>query len=404
MKQRLFAASVAMLLISTAALNAHQSTAFRYRGSSKFGIYLAEAASLNNAKSSQCPAIHDVSKDLEIPGVATDIAQLVEQAQGGDTTALSRLQKFANSGDMLAQYKLGKLYYFGCHNGRGVPQDGTQAIHWLSMAADQGHGISASLLSQMYSQGIGVPKDADRALHWSQRSAFLDKGNSIYVDGKRIYPSLVNGRVTLSQEGIKAIEWTRAMAAKGSATSQADLGELYRRGREIPSDSNQEAQWFLRAATQGNAVAQRNLGILYMTGRGVPKDTVQTLRWLEAAAKQGDGMAAYKLGDVYLSGLGVPKDAQQAGHWYSVSAEDGFNPGQLMLAILYGEGRGVPQDDTKAIEWFLIDLACVDNQVMTDELFERIEARITPEQLRVAQQAASKWWQANAPHETSWNQ
>jgi len=84
-----------------------------------------------------------------------------------------------------------------------------------------------------------------------------------------------------------AREW-RALADKGDAPSQFNLGLLYVDGHGVPQDYAEAAKWFERAAQQDYAKAQLNLGALYGVGKGVKRDYIQAYKWLNICAAKGD--------------------------------------------------------------------------------------------------------------------
>ena len=47
-------------------------------------------------------------------------------------------------------------------NGRGVPQDDTEAVKWYRKAAEQGHAEAQNNLGVMYLNGRGVPQTMPR--------------------------------------------------------------------------------------------------------------------------------------------------------------------------------------------------------------------------------------------------
>ncbi len=84
-----------------------------------------------------------------------------------------------------------------------------------------------------------------------------------------------------------AKEW-RALAEKGDAPSQFNLGLLYVDGLGVPQDYTQASKWFERSAQQDYEKAQLNLGAMYGSGRGVKRDYVQAYKWLNVCAAKGD--------------------------------------------------------------------------------------------------------------------
>ena len=68
----------------------------------------------------------------------------------------------AAQGDADAQYNLGYAYV----NGRGVPQDFTEAMKWYRLAAAQGNASAQYALGRMYYLGKGVPEDYVQTYKW----------------------------------------------------------------------------------------------------------------------------------------------------------------------------------------------------------------------------------------------
>jgi len=56
-------------------------------------------------------------------------------------------------------------------NGRGVPQDDAEAVHWYRRAAEQGNTRAMSNLGVMYDDGEGVPQDDVQAHLWFNLAA-----------------------------------------------------------------------------------------------------------------------------------------------------------------------------------------------------------------------------------------
>ena len=112
-------------------------------------------------------------------------------------------------------------------------------------------------------------------------------------------------------------------------------------------------------AEQGDANAQTNLGIGYANGSGVPEDDVEAVRWYRLAAEQGNGMAQIQLGLMYEDGEGVPEDSVLAYMWYNLAA--------AQAAFGGAEGK------------------------------DRLEERMTREQIAEAQRMSREWIEAHPP-------
>ena len=78
------------------------------------------------------------------------------------------LKNAAQQGDPAAQRNLGILYA----NGERIPQDYTQALHWLTQAAKQEDFAAMNSLGIMYESGMGVAKDEVQAVEWYRKAAY----------------------------------------------------------------------------------------------------------------------------------------------------------------------------------------------------------------------------------------
>ena len=105
---------------------------------------------------------------------AQDIDETIRAAESGDPIAQDILA--AESGDPIAQYNLGNRY----SNGRGVPQDYTEAVKWYRKAAEQGHASAQFNLGFMYANGQGVPQNYSDAYVWFSLAAATGYEDAIY--------------------------------------------------------------------------------------------------------------------------------------------------------------------------------------------------------------------------------
>lgn len=191
-----------------------------------------------------------------------------------------------------------------------------------------------------------------------------------------------------------------ALAERGNAEANFNLGILYEDGLGVPRDMPRALQHFERSAEGGNQRAQYRLGLLYSAGGSVPPDPARSRKWLEAAAAQGDAEAATLLamgeragadprddayfraevlhvlgrnqeaaaiwkelaeaGDtrsrtrlawLYEAGQGVPRDLDQAARLFRRSAQEGDPEAQYALAVMLQTGKGQKQNVAEAREW-----------------------------------------------------
>jgi uncharacterized protein len=152
--------------------------------------------------------------------------------------ALQAARVKAAGGDVIAQFSIGALLYYG-------GTDTAQAIDWLRKAAAQRYAPAEFQIGQLYDFGFGVAPDEDEALVWYRRAA-----------------------------------------EHGSAGGQRAVGDFYHKGRGVAADAAEAARWYRRAADGDDLRAQYQLGQLYFDGTGVPRDYASAYLWFSLAAGQ----------------------------------------------------------------------------------------------------------------------
>jgi len=152
--------------------------------------------------------------------------------------AFAAVRHRAMSGDVVAQFSLGAMLYYGS-------DDTPQAIEWVRKAAAQKHAPAEFHMGQLYDFGFGVTQSDGDALAWYQRAA-----------------------------------------EHGHAAAQRTLGDFYRKGRAVPANAAEAARWYRRAADADDLRAQYQLGDFYFAGTGVPRDYASAYLWFSLAASQ----------------------------------------------------------------------------------------------------------------------
>jgi hypothetical protein len=206
-------------------------------------------------------------------------------------------------------------------------------------------------------------------------------------------------------------------AEAGDAEAQYWIGQIYENGRLVKKDDELARKWTLRsternfgaaehamirweddpmkrekwlrrAAEDGEADAQMWLGVAYEQDWFGTIDLVEAAKWYQWSADQGNPDAQVALGEMYESGDGVEQDYSQAVAWYRRAAEHvpdlgGAGQGRGHLGQLYLEGKGVEKDHVQAYMWFMVQEG--------EPKSSAIEAQMSPEQIRRAQQLADEW-------------
>lgn len=98
---------------------------------------------------------------------AQQTAAALTKLETGDVAgAVSTLKRAAESGDTLAQTRLGDLFL----TGSGVRRDMNRAFEWYRKAAEAGNAEAQYALAEMYAYGYGVKQDTAKASKWSAKA------------------------------------------------------------------------------------------------------------------------------------------------------------------------------------------------------------------------------------------
>ncbi len=161
--------------------------------------------------------------------------------------AFVELMPLAEQGHIGAQVIVGSLY----ENGKGVSEDQSVAVYWLTMAADAGDSLAQYWLASKYATGFGVAENVKEAV--------------------RLY---------------------ELAAKQGDPDAQVALGNHYSEGQGVLQDFERAFSWFQRAAALGNGTGMHNLGVMLAKGEGTPRNYVEAHKWLNLASGIGEAYSA----------------------------------------------------------------------------------------------------------------
>ena len=236
----------------------------------------------------------------------------------------------------------------------------------------------------------------------------------------------------MTPQEVSRFKDTKALAEKGDAEGQLNLGICYTTGNGVAKDYVQAVKWYRKASEQGDLLAQTILGHCYAEGEGVAKDQIEAyaywnqegtakhsplkrlatlerqmtpdqivagkkrtkelkreldarmtpqMRWIKdnkALAEEGDAEGQLNLGICYTTGNGVAKDYAQAVAWYRKAADQGHTRAQFTLGGCYAIGQGVSKDEIEAYAYW--SLAGVEQPEARKELAV-LEKQMTPDQI-----------------------
>ena len=178
---------------------------------------------------------------VHVATLATIIGLTCVRPAGADEDvdrAFAAARVSASAGDVVAQFSLGSMLYYG-------GTDTAQAIEWFRKAAAQEYPSAEFQMGQLYDFGFGVAEDDREALGWY----------------------------------LKAAE-------HGNPTGQRAVGDFYRKGRGVEADAAEAVRWYRLGANGDDLRAQYQLGQMYFTGTGVPRDYGSAYFWFSVAAGQ----------------------------------------------------------------------------------------------------------------------
>lgn len=190
---------------------------------------------------------------------------------------LSSLTAKAKSGDIEAQYNLGRRYLYDSH--RGDDEKAVkQGVFWIEKSAKAGYPKAQFSLAELIESLI----DSDLKNSFSQRYKESD-----------------------------AVTWYRKAAQSGVKEAYSRAGVIFYR-----AGNNKEAfSWFSAGVKAGDLRSYHWLATMYNEGQHVKKDPQQAFKFNLYAAERGDKYAMQAVSEAYMSGSGVKRDTKKAEFW-----------------------------------------------------------------------------------------
>jgi exopolysaccharide production negative regulator len=212
-----------------------------------------------------------------------DIKAWARAVRDGDYEAARRsLEDGARNGDVMATWKLGRMYA----DGDGVKQNDLLAFERFRGIAD-GHADE-------------VPGTAEARF---VASAFVALGG-YYLTGipnSNIKPDAVRAREMFSY----------AASYFGDPDAQYQLGRMYLDGQGTAKDSKQAVRWLFTAAGKGQYQAQAVFGAMLFKGQSVPRDGARGLMWLMLARDAATPKETW-ITDLYAAALKQATEEERA--------------------------------------------------------------------------------------------
>ena len=170
----------------------------------------------------------------------------------------------------------------------------------LAAAAESGHLLAQWKLGRMYAEGDSVAADPLKAFGWFSRIADRHADESPRSPRAPFVASAFTALGTYWRDGIpdtgirpdvaRAVGlFTYAASYFGEADAQHELGRLYLEGEGVTRDLTRAARWLTLAARKNHRGAQATLGDLLFRGEGTLRHAAQGLMWLELARRAAAG-------------------------------------------------------------------------------------------------------------------
>jgi uncharacterized protein len=252
------------------------------------GLGLTTAFALDGTRSpaNLTPALGvGVAPEAPLGGASGNLKAWARALRNGDIEGAQRsLEGAARDGDVMAAWKLGRMYA----DGDGVKQSDLRAFEYFRGIADS-HADEAT----------GTAEARFVA------SAFVALG-SYYLSG------VPNSDIKADAARAHKI-FDYAASYFGDPDAQYRLGRMLLDGQGTPKDPKTAVRWLSLAAGKGQYQAQAVFGALLFKGQGqsVPRDAAQGLMWLTIARDAATPRETW-IADLYNAALKQASPDEQA--------------------------------------------------------------------------------------------
>lgn len=252
--------------------------------------YLREAVKPKNI-----PAILLLSNIYVNEGIsAEDMPQLIEA-----------LEELAESGNVNAQYTLGKIYtsdweFYELEKG----------VRFFEAAAEQGNEWGQYQLGRLYTDPDLEIYDLEKGIRYLEVAA--EQGNewAEYQLGKLYLDPTLN-----IYDVEKGIQYLEASAGQGNEWAGYVLAKEYLDKGSAAYDPKKGMEYLSGLAEKGNEWAQVKMGFEYIKGEHVDQNIFKAREWFGKAAGQGNETAQSMLNDLTVKTLGGIRRGRKGDPW-----------------------------------------------------------------------------------------
>lgn len=194
------------------------------------------------------------------------------------------IRKAAESGDTVAQYEMGKIYY----EGKYVQHNATEAFNWMQKSAEAGDAQAQNELGNFYRKGTGCVMDPHRAVVWFEKSSYQGNTDGMWNYAERVYLGEGTMRDPRKAETLfKTLINKRGLKENNPEMYGAALFRLAMLNTRDFNNLFEAFNYWEKAAEMGDATAQYNLGMCYLKGSGTSIDIKKAKEWFTKSSKNG---------------------------------------------------------------------------------------------------------------------
>ena len=224
------------------------------------------------------------------------------------TEAKSWYVQAANKGHPDALVALGEM---AIKNEAGLTQ--SDAVGYLTRAADMGRTDAMRALSDLYRTGQGTVPDTKKSERYLKKaSQSFDRDAT-----KRL------GDSHFEKDPKQALKYYEQAAQVGHVEAAYIAGVMYAENFEIRPNSAKSAALLKQAAEGGHAAAQADYGLLVYQGYGASRSEAEAAKWFEKSAKGGDKEGQFLYAFTLAKGEGVTQSFEEAYYWLLKSDKSG---------------------------------------------------------------------------------
>lgn len=205
--------------------------------------------------------------------VLLTISASMSSAQVVDPEYSEVLSK-AEAGIDTGQFNLGLMYF----KGEGVDQSFTEAIKWMTLAANQGLPEAQYILSGVYSDNVSGVKNTKTAYSWAKKAANQGHDAAQFQVG-----TMYQNGIGVEKKYDLCGSLVQKAADQGNVDAAFNLANLFR-------DQKKEKlaiQYYTKGAALGDPEAQKNLAIQYAISQAPLRNDVTSMMWLLIAEVNG---------------------------------------------------------------------------------------------------------------------